>query len=58
MPKQTFEQWLNKVHKYLDFIGLSIHDIPDCPYRDWYDDGVQPNSAARKAVKYADSFFY
>ena len=53
MPKKTFEAWVNEVHKYLDLVGLSIDDLPDCPYRDWYDDGTSPKAAAGRAIRRA-----
>jgi hypothetical protein len=31
--------------------GLSIHDLADFCYRDWYEDGMSPVSAAKKAIR-------
>lgn len=54
MAKMTFEQWLNKVDAAVESrTGLSRDDLPDCPYRDWYDDGVSPSAAASRAIKAA-----
>jgi len=33
--------------------GLSADDLPDCCYRDWYEDGVSPKSAAGRALREA-----
>ena len=33
--------------------GVSVHDLPDCLYRDWYDDGTKPQTAAKRAIKQA-----
>jgi len=32
-------------------IGLSIHDLPDMPFRDWFDDGYTPKDAVREALE-------
>ena len=34
--------------------GMISDDLPDCCYKDWYDDGVKPLSAARRAIKNSD----
>ena len=34
-------------------VGVSSNDLPDCCYRDWYDDGVNPFHAAARAIKAA-----
>mgnify|MGYP001614494459 CR=1 FL=1 len=34
--------------------GASVYDLPDCPFADWYDDGVTPKGAATRAVKLAE----
>lgn len=50
--KKTFEQWMKEVDSRLvNSIGLTSLDLPDCPYRDWYEDGVTPRSAAARAKK-------
>ena len=36
-----------------DRTGMSSDDLPDSPYRDWYDDGVKPSGAASRAIKNA-----
>ena len=48
----TFEQWMTKVDKIIGLMtGLSVYDLPDCPFRDWYDDEFSPAQAARKALQ-------
>ncbi len=32
--------------------GLSIYDLADCCFHDWYDDGMTPAAAARHAIRY------
>ena len=50
--KMTFEQWMQLVDKEINNLtGLSSSDLVDCCYRDWYDDGVNPRAAARRAIK-------
>lgn len=54
MPKQTFEEWLRAVDAAISAkCGLTHDDLPDCCYRDWYDDGVSAKSAAARAIKAA-----
>lgn len=48
----SFEDWMAKVDKACEATAyLSTADLADCPYRDWYDDGVKPESAAKRAIK-------
>lgn len=50
--KPTFEQWMEAVDQHvLNTVGLGYQDLPDCPYRDWYDDGVSAKRAASRAIK-------
>jgi hypothetical protein len=52
--KRTFEEWLKEVDAALrNECGMTHLDLPDIAYRDLYDDGVSPKSAAKKAVKNA-----
>ena len=52
--KQSFEEWKRQVDNILsDRTGMSSDDLPDSPYRDWYDDGVKPSGAASRAIKNA-----
>lgn len=49
-----FENWMKLVDNYIvQVIGLTSADLPDCCYRDWYDDGVSPKSAAKRAMRSA-----
>lgn len=46
-----FAAWMDAVDRNCYAIaGLSIHDLADMPFRDWFDDGVTPNEAARQAL--------
>ena len=49
---KTFEAWMKEVDRRIEAsIGLSSADLPDICYRDMYDDGATPASAAREAIK-------
>ena len=51
---QGFQQWMNQVdQKVQGKVGLSVHDLEDCPFMDWFEDGVKPGTAAGMAIKNA-----
>jgi hypothetical protein len=55
---QTFEQWFAAVDQNVEaIIGLSVNDLEDCCFMDWYEDGVKPASAARKALRNSGGAF-
>lgn len=50
--KRSFEEWMKAVDAAVQAkVGLSVHDLADCCFRDWYDDKVSPASAAKRAIK-------
>jgi hypothetical protein len=50
----TFAQWLSAVDAWLlARIGMVSADLPDCCYRDWFEDGVTPRQAASRALRNA-----
>lgn len=52
---QTYTQWKGKVNFLLvRSFGLGVDDLPDCPYRDWYEDDVSPATAAKRAIAAAE----
>lgn len=52
--EETFEQWYKRVDRaVLQRAGLWVDDLPDCPFRDWFDDGFTPDEAAEMALKEA-----
>lgn len=56
--KVTFEAWLAKVDAAIRAkTGLTLRDLDDCPYADWYEDGVSPATAAKRAIKNAGGDF-
>ena len=49
-----FETWMRRVNAVVvSKTGCSVHDMPDCCFRDWYDDGMGPVAAAKKAIRNA-----
>lgn len=49
-----FDQWMKKVDAYVwRLVGASVHDLADVPFRDWFESGISPQSAAKKALKYS-----
>ncbi len=53
--KQDFEHWLAKVDAAVEArTGMSLSDLPDCCFRDWYDDGVTPSAAAARVIRNAN----
>lgn len=52
MKQMSWEDWKKRVDAYLvRETGMTADDLPDCCYRDWYDDGVAPILAAKRAIK-------
>jgi Family of unknown function (DUF5419) len=50
--KQTFEEWMKQIDRIIgEVCGLGHGDIGDQCYYDWYDDGVTPMQAAKRALK-------
>lgn len=50
----SFEAWMKEVNKCLvKMCGMCADDLPDCCYRDWYDDGFKPKEAAVMAIEEA-----
>jgi len=53
----TFEQWMKRVDQVLiNYCGVGTDDLPDCTYRDWYDERLRPIRAANKALRNARDF--
>ena len=50
-----FEIWLTELTRQVniqlsapeDFVGVSLSDLPDLTYRDWFEDGIDPKDAAQ-----------
>lgn len=49
---RTFERWAMLVDDEIERIaGVTSSDLEDCAYRDWYNRGVTPEKAAKKALR-------
>lgn len=54
-----FDSWMQIVDREVEAkIGLSVHDLEDCPFRDWFDDGTSAESAAQMAINNSDNGDY
>ena len=52
---QSFEVWMKEADRLCGAsTGMSLYDLPDCCYRDWYDDGMTPKQAVRMALRSAN----
>ena len=55
----TFEKWLAHVDSIIESeVGLSLSDLPDCPYRDWFDSAMGSRTAAARAINNVMPGFY
>ena len=49
--EMTFAQWMRAVDEAVQATaGLSVHDLADQPFRDWYEDGLTPQEAAEETL--------
>lgn len=47
----AFAEWMAKVDAIIDdLVGLTSEDLTDVCYRDMYEDGAPPRTAARAAI--------
>ena len=52
----TFERWMQRIDAVLTKLrGVSVHDLPDAPFCDWYDARLRPIHAANKVLRRASS---
>jgi hypothetical protein len=50
----SFDSWFAKVDANVSAtVGLSVSDLPDCPFRDWFEDGISPSEAAEMTLEEA-----
>jgi hypothetical protein len=53
----SFVEWLNKVNrKVIALTGITIHDLSDQPFREWFDEGMSPEEAVLHTLE--DNGFY
>lgn len=49
--EMTFAQWMRAVDEAVyATAGVSVHDLADQPFRDWYEDGLTPQEAAEETL--------
>lgn len=49
-----FQVWLEKVDAAVwASVGVSVHDLPDCTFRDWFEDELTAGEAASRAIETA-----
>ena len=54
MSNPSFDTWMRQVDKEVQRqVGLSVHDLPDQTFMDWYIDEVEPVEAAKDTLAYA-----
>ncbi len=52
--KTEYSAWMSAVDEAVwRKAGVSVYDLPDCTYRDWFEAGWTPNQAARSALRRA-----
>ena len=52
MAKRSFEAWMKAVDSHLlRLVGVESSDMSDVCYADWYEDGMSPSQAARRAMR-------
>lgn len=57
--RPSFEEWMSRIDRMLiRYRGISLYDLEDCPYRDWYEERIRPIYAANKALKRAGARYF
>ena len=50
----SFNRWMERVDSVVwKSVGVSVHDLPDCDFRIWYEERLRPVRAAARAVRRA-----
>ena len=50
--QRKFDGWMRNVNKAIESIcGLTADDLADCPFADWFEDGIEPNEAAQLVLE-------
>ena len=54
-PGYTFDDWMAEADdRFTAHTGVSIYDVEDQPWHDWYSDGMHPHTAADQAMDLID----
>lgn len=52
--RESYDGWIRRVDEALAKLtmgGMDSRDwIPDCPFLDWYNSGITPSAAVKKAI--------
>lgn len=49
-----FEIWMGQIDRVVNATAMvSVYDLPDRPFRDWFDSGMTAADAAQQALEYA-----
>ena len=52
---ETFEAWMRRVDQLVvSKVGVSVHDLADAPWRDYYTDGMTPSEALETSAEWTD----
>lgn len=52
MPDAGYKTWIDEVDLFLqDRIGLRVDDLADAPWRDYFNDGLDPKEALGLALE-------
>ena len=52
--RPTFNKWMERIDNlFWRFVGLSAHDMPDCPFMDWYEERIQPVFVVNHVLEFA-----
>ncbi len=50
--RQSYKDWFRAVNAWVEAIaGCVVMDLADCPFYDWWEDGVSPKVAAKRALE-------
>lgn len=48
----TFEHWMTAVNKQVEIMAMvSVDDLADQPFRDWFNDGISAREAAEMTLE-------
>ena len=52
IPDHNFKEWMGIVDRKIQGLtGMSVDDLPDQCYRDWFDSGMTASEAAREIME-------
>ena len=52
--RSGFEAWMARIDNlFWRFAGLSVHDMPDCQFMDWYEERIRPVYAVNHVLENA-----